>query len=61
MLYDLKDFCDKNEFLTRDEQIVKTCLFFSLISQTFSYISSASNYVIEHDASAGNRKSRSKK
>lgn len=60
MLYDLKDLCDRKE-LTRDEDIVKMCLFFSLISQTFSYISSANNYVIENDASVGNGKSRSKK
>lgn len=60
MLYDLKDLCDRKD-RTRDDDIVKMCLFFSLISQTFSYISSASNYVIETDASAGNDKSRSKK
>lgn len=60
MLHDLKDLCDRKE-LTRDEDIVKMCLFFSLISQTFSYISSANNYVIENDASKGNAKSRSKK
>jgi len=60
MLYDLKDLCAKKD-RTRDEEIVKMCLFFSLISQTFSYISSANNYVIENDASVGNVKSRSKK
>jgi len=60
MLHDLKDLCAKKE-RTRDEEIVKMCLFFSLISQTFSYISSANNYVIENDASVGNAKSRSKK
>jgi hypothetical protein len=60
MLYDLKDLSDKKE-RTRDEDITKLCLFFSLIWQTFSFISSANNYVIEPDASEGNGKSRSKK
>ena len=60
MLYDLKDLCDRRD-RTRDDDIVKMCLFFSLISQTFNFISSANNCVIENDASVGNAKSRSRK
>jgi len=60
MLYDFKDLSNKKE-KTRDEDIIKMCLFFSLISQTFNFISSANNYVTEHDASEGNDKSRSRK
>lgn len=60
MLFDLKDLCDKRE-RTRDEEIVTMCLFFSLVKQSFTFMSSASNYVIEPDASAGNGKSRRRK
>jgi len=60
MLYDFKDLSDKKE-RTRDDDIIKMCLFFSLVSQTFDFISSANNYVIENDASEGNDKSHSKK
>jgi len=60
MLFDLKDLCDKTK-RTRDEEILKLCLFFSLVKQSFTFMSSASNYVIEPDASAGNGKSRRRK
>jgi hypothetical protein len=57
MLFDLKDLRNKKP-KTRDEEILELCLLASLVSQVFSSISSASNYVIENGASAGTAKSR---
>lgn len=56
MLTHFKDLCNKSE-LTRDDEIIRLCLFFTLITTSLGYVSSVTNSFFRKEKSIKDKKS----